>query len=324
MKRSPGPTPCSPLSISSAASAPSSSCCTRPRHARGERVARALDAGQVDEHELDVVAALVHAADRPARRLRPVGDDRHLLADDGVDERRLADVGPPGERDEAAAGHRRARGREQLVLQREHLAVVGLVVHAEQVQHAVDDRLAQVGGVLGADHDVAELAVRGAARRRRSAPPRRRRSGTRARRSARLCRGARALSSAIRAARRRTRRRRARCSTPRLAAASSHRRATSSGRGRAGREALAEDLDVEHRRSGAADRAGGRRRPLGSCARRVALASARRRPRRSAARACGARRPRRRSARTRRPRSRRARRRRRSAPTAARAAGRPA
>ena len=43
-------------------------------------------------------------------------------------------------------------------LQREHLAVVGLVVHADEVQGAVDDRLAQVLGVLGADHDVAELA----------------------------------------------------------------------------------------------------------------------------------------------------------------------
>ena len=58
---------------------------------------------------------------------------------------------------------------EQLALEREHLAVVGLVVHAEQVQHPVDDRLAHVGGVLGADHDVAELA--GRRRRRPPAPP---------------------------------------------------------------------------------------------------------------------------------------------------------
>ena len=44
------------------------------------------------------------------------------------------------------------------VLEREHLAVVGLVVVAAQVEHAVDDGLDQVLGVLGADHDVAELA----------------------------------------------------------------------------------------------------------------------------------------------------------------------
>ena len=44
------------------------------------------------------------------------------------------------------------------VLQREHLAVVGLVVVAAEVQHAVHDGLRQVLGVLGADHDVAQLA----------------------------------------------------------------------------------------------------------------------------------------------------------------------
>jgi hypothetical protein len=32
------------------------------------------------------------------------------------------------------------------------------VIHADEVQHAVDDRLRQVGGVLGADDDVAKLA----------------------------------------------------------------------------------------------------------------------------------------------------------------------
>ncbi len=57
---------------------------------------------------------------------------------------------------------------QQLVLQREHLARVGLVIHAEQVQHAVDDRLAQVLRVRGADHDVAELARAGGGRRARA------------------------------------------------------------------------------------------------------------------------------------------------------------
>src|SRR2546430_3683943 len=45
------------------------------------------------------------AADRASGRLRLVGDDRDLAADHRVDERRLADVGPPGERDEPRAGH---------------------------------------------------------------------------------------------------------------------------------------------------------------------------------------------------------------------------
>ena len=71
-------------------------------HALGQRVARALDAGEVDEHELRV-AAHGDAADRAARRLRLVGDDRDLLPHDRVDERRLADVRAARERDEARA-----------------------------------------------------------------------------------------------------------------------------------------------------------------------------------------------------------------------------
>ena len=47
-------------------------------------------------------------------------------------------------------------------LKGEHLAVVGLVVVAAEVQHPMDRRLDQVGRVLGADHDVAELARPGA------------------------------------------------------------------------------------------------------------------------------------------------------------------
>ena len=78
-------------------------------HALGEHVARALHAGQVDEDELaaglDVGG---DAADRPPRRLRPHRDDRDVAADDRVDQRRLADVGPAGEADEAGAASRAA------------------------------------------------------------------------------------------------------------------------------------------------------------------------------------------------------------------------
>ena len=317
MKRSPGPTPCSPLSISSAASASVELVLHAPRHARGQRVARALHAGQVDQHELR--SRRCGATPRIARRVvcgrsETIATFSPTIA---LIERRLADVRPPGERDEAAARHGAGSG-EQLALQREHLAVVGLVVHAEQVQHAVDDRLAQVGGVL---------AGRSRRRRARAAPlagaRRRRRSGTTARRSGSACRGARALSSAIRSRVDELDRHVAVARRPRggrAARTGARSRSAAARRARAPRR----DLDVDHRRSGAADRArsAGGDRPSRARARRAG--SARRRPRRSAARACGARRPRRRSARTRCPRPRRARRRRRSAPTAARAAGRPA
>ena len=167
-------------------------------HPLGERVARALDAGQIDEHELPVGAG-GDAADRAARRLRLVGDDRDLRADDRVGERRLADVGPAGERDEARSGRRMVlrltagspHPAHQLGLEREHLAVVGLVVHPAEVQRAVDDGLAQVLGLAGADDDVAELPRPGRARR-----PRRPR--TTARRSAQSISRCSRLSSRIR------------------------------------------------------------------------------------------------------------------------------
>ena len=138
-------------------------------HPPGERIARALHARQIDEHELppggDVGGDSPHGA---PGRLRPVGDDRHLGADDRVHERRLADVGPPGQSDEAGASHagRPVSGASgerdhHLRLQGEHLAGVRLVVVAAQVQHAVNRRLGEVGGVLGADHDVAQLAWAG-------------------------------------------------------------------------------------------------------------------------------------------------------------------
>ena len=44
-----------------------------------------------------------HAGDAPARGLRVVADDAHLAADEGVDQRRLADVGPAEHGDEPGA-----------------------------------------------------------------------------------------------------------------------------------------------------------------------------------------------------------------------------
>ena len=74
-----------------------------PRH---EPVQRALRAPRmprrIDEHRL-IGAAIQHAEHALARRVRLVRDDAELLADERVQQRRLADVRPADDRDEAAA-----------------------------------------------------------------------------------------------------------------------------------------------------------------------------------------------------------------------------
>ena len=101
MKRSPGPpTPCAPSTHEQHGVGLRQLRLDAPLHARGQHVARALHAGQVAQHRLPVAGAGGDAADRAARRLRLVGDDRDLAADDRVDQRRLADVRPPRQRDE--------------------------------------------------------------------------------------------------------------------------------------------------------------------------------------------------------------------------------
>ncbi len=69
-------------------------------HTLGERVARPLEAGQVRQDELPVVAVR-DAEDAPPRGLRLVGDDRDLAAAQRVHECGLADVRAPGDRHEA-------------------------------------------------------------------------------------------------------------------------------------------------------------------------------------------------------------------------------
>ena len=64
-------------------------------HPLGQRVPRPLDAREVDQDHLPAGGLVGRdAADRAPRGLRPVGDDRDLGADERVDQRRLADVGP--------------------------------------------------------------------------------------------------------------------------------------------------------------------------------------------------------------------------------------
>ena len=161
MKRSPGPTPCSPLSISSAASAAVELLLTR-------RAMRAVSAsrGRCTPGRSTSTSwqSPLWCTPRIARRVvcgrsETIATFSPTTALMNVD---LPTLGRPA----SATKPLRVTSapREQLALEREHLAVVGLVVHAEQMQHPVHDRLAQVDGVLGADHDVAELARSGAGR----------------------------------------------------------------------------------------------------------------------------------------------------------------
>ena len=76
--------------------------------ARSSRRLRLEDAGRVDEDDLRVVVD-GDAAHDGARRLHLVGDDRHLGADQLVDQRRLAGIGRADQGDEAGAGRQASR-----------------------------------------------------------------------------------------------------------------------------------------------------------------------------------------------------------------------
>ena len=70
-----------------------------------EQRAGLVDAGRVDEHDLGVGPG-EHAHDAGAGGLRLVRDDGHLRAEDLVEQRGLAHVGPAHERHEAGAHQR--------------------------------------------------------------------------------------------------------------------------------------------------------------------------------------------------------------------------
>src|SRR4051794_19776096 len=169
MNLSPGPARSSPLSTSSAASDSSSSRSTR-------RCMRSVSASRGRCTPGRSTSTSCHsgvvATPRIARRVvwglsETIATLRPTIALTSVDlptfgrpasatkpDRLMA---PPG------AGFRGRSPRQQLALQGEHLAVVGLVVHPGEVQNPVDDRLAHVARVLDGDHDVAELAHGGRA-----------------------------------------------------------------------------------------------------------------------------------------------------------------
>ena len=108
MKRSPAPIRSRAESTKSTPSTSSKARVDRVLHPLGERVERPLEARQVGEDEL-VVVAVRDPEDAAARRLRLVGDDRDLAAAERVHERRLADVRPARDGDEA-----RLHGRFQV------------------------------------------------------------------------------------------------------------------------------------------------------------------------------------------------------------------
>ncbi len=75
-------------------------------HKRAQLGARVVDAGCIDKNNLRVGAGQ-NATDRHASRLRLGRDDRYFLAEQSVEQRRLADVGLADQGDEAGAIVRR-------------------------------------------------------------------------------------------------------------------------------------------------------------------------------------------------------------------------
>ena len=73
----------------------------RALHPLGQRVERPLEARAGRRGRAGSPSPFAIAADPAPRRLRLVGDDRDLAAAERVDERRLADVRPAGDGDEA-------------------------------------------------------------------------------------------------------------------------------------------------------------------------------------------------------------------------------
>src|SRR4051794_7199095 len=189
IQRSPGPTPCSALSTISATSVSLSSRSTRRcmrtvRLSSGRctpgrsvstscassrvatpRIARRVVCGLSDTIATFWPTIALTSVDlptfgRPARATSPARvfiSLTTLISSIGAGASLYASSRPEAER----AGRRRRLPRQDLSLHRQHLTVVDLVVHPDEVQGPMHDGLADVLGVRGADDDVAELARTG-------------------------------------------------------------------------------------------------------------------------------------------------------------------
>ena len=89
---------------------PRRACATARWLVRSPSSVRGLWMPGVSRNTIWLSCRRAHAPDLAAGRLRPVGDDRDLRADELVHQRRLPDVGPADERDEPAP---EARGRRR-------------------------------------------------------------------------------------------------------------------------------------------------------------------------------------------------------------------
>src|SRR3954465_11334062 len=152
MKRSPGPMPCSALTTKSAASdsaiSDSTRCCMRSVSASRGRWTPGRSTST------SCVSRSV-ATPRMARRVvwglsETIATLRPTMPFTSVD---LPTFGRP-----ASATKPLRVAPKHLGLHGQHLAVVGLVVEADEMQRSMHDRLPQVPRVLRADDDVTQLA----------------------------------------------------------------------------------------------------------------------------------------------------------------------
>ena len=141
IRRSCEVTPSVASQTTSATSARSAARCGAQRRVVLDRLrdlGRAADAGRVDEQQLAAVD-LDRRVDRVARRARDVGDDHALAAEEGVDERGLADVRAPDHRE----AHELLLQLLVLVLGQHLDEAVEQVAGAEPLRRRDGQRLAQ-------------------------------------------------------------------------------------------------------------------------------------------------------------------------------------